>query len=202
MKPSTIKTLTTKAKVPARLEEEDYEVVSLAVMQGNVEKLNPEQRRVFDRTRAAYDIVCDTPMKRAAVNKLRALYPGISEMQAYRDIDYAIKIWNPKHRLDREFLESILVNTLIANITDPDSDEAARAKNLATFQKYLSSLPQEAMDPTLMQKHDIYIQLNLNGETVNLPYTKGDLLADQHKQYASILEHEIIDVEAEEIMES
>lgn len=204
MKPSTIQKLTTnpKSKQLSKLDEGDYEVVSLAVMQGNIDTLNAEQKTVYNRTRAAYSIVCETPVKRTAVNKLQALYPDISLMQAYRDIDYSIKIWNPKNRFDRDFLESILINTLIENITDPNSDEAARAKNMATMQKYLSSLPQEAMDPTLMQKHDIYIQLNLNGETINIPYSKGELIAKKNQQYATVLEHEITDVEAEDIMES
>lgn len=202
-KPSTLKKITTDTTKQIKLEKEDnYEVVSLAVMQGNISTLNYEQKEVYERTRAAYSIVCETPIKNRAVKKLQALFPGISISQAYNDIDYAIKIWNPKNRFDKEFLESILLNTLIDNITDPKSDESARAKNLSTFQKYLSSLPQEKIDPTLMQKHDIYIQLNMNGTTVNIPYSKCDLIAPQNKQYATILEHEITDVEAEDIMES
>ena len=201
MKPSTIKKLTTKQTKVVRVED-TYEVVSLAVMKGNLAKLNDEQKELYDRTRAAYSIVCDTPVKSTAVKKLQALYPGLSLMQAYRDIDYAIKIWNPKNRFDKDFLESILLNTLIKNITDQKSDEVSRAKNLATFQKYLSSLPQEAIDPTLMQKHDIYIQLNMNGSTIKLPYSKSDLIDPQNEQYATVLEHEITDVEAEEIIES
>ena len=200
MKPSTIQKITTKPD-KIKPKEDDYEVVSLAVMQGNIATLNEEQKAMYDRTRAAYSIVCDTPVKAVAVKKLQALYPQLSLMQAYRDIDYAIKIWNPKNRFDRDFLESILLNTLIDNITDPNSDESARAKNLATFQKYLSSLPQEAIDPTLMQKHDIYIQLNMNGSTINLPYSSLDLISKDNQQYATVLEHEITDVQAEEIME-
>lgn len=200
---STLKKITTNITSPTKIEKEDnYEVVSLAVMQGNIATLNNEQKEVYERTRAAYSIVCETPVKNKAVKKLQALFPGISLSQAYNDIDYAIKIWNPKNRFDKEFLETILLNTLIDNITDPNSDEVARAKNLATFQKYLSSLPQEPIDPKMMEKHDIYIQLNMNGTIINLPYSKGDLIAPENKQYATVLEHEITEVQAEDIMKS
>ncbi len=182
--------------------EERYEVVSLAIMQGNVERLNERERKLYDRLHAAYNIICETPIKGQAVKKLMDLYPNINEAYAYKDIDYAIRIWNPKTRLDREFLESVMVDALLENIKNPNSDEGSRAKNLATLQRYISSLPQEPADPTLMQKHNIYIQLNYNGDTINIPYSQGKLPNAPKREVAAMLDDEITDVEAEEIIES
>lgn len=201
-KPSLVKKLTTKDKTNTihRIDEEDYEIVSLAVMQGNIDRLNSQQQKMFERTRAAYSIVCETPLKSESVHKLCALYPDISIMQAYRDIDYAIKIWNPKNRFDRDFLESILMNALIENIKNPNSDESARAKNMATLQRYLSSLPQENIDPNLLQKHNIFIQLNVGGKEERVSGSGRD--SGRTMDITDLLDNEITDVEAAEILES
>ncbi len=186
---------------PYQTDESDFEVVSIAVMQGNVDALNERERKVLKVTEEAYHIVTEHPVKSHAVNALAELHPELSKAQLYRYIDYAIRIWNPRHRLDRDFLEQIFVNKLLESISDPGVDDEVRAKNLATYQRYLSSLPQETIDPSMMEKHDIYIQLNINGNNIDIPFEKLSLLTDETKRIAGVLDQEITDVEAEEIME-
>ena len=178
-----------------------YEEVSLAVAQGRSGELNERQRAVLERTKDAYRIICDLPNKREAVNKLKELYPGLSEMQLYRDINYAIRIWNPMNRLDRDFLTTAFLNKLIKEIYDEECDAATRAKNLATFERYLSNIPQDPMDPTMMEKHTINIQLNINGSTITVPADKWAKLKE-NKIIAAALEQEISETQAAEIMES
>ena len=178
-----------------------YEEVSLAVAQGRSGELNERQRAVLERTKDAYRIICDLPNKREAVNKLKELYPGLSEMQLYRDINYAIRIWNPMNRLDRDFLTTAFLNKLIREIYDEECDAATRAKNLATFERYLSNMPQDPMDPTMMEKHTINIQLNINGSTITVPADKWAKLKE-NKIIAAALEQEISETQAAEIMES
>ena len=178
-----------------------YEEVSLAVAQGRSGELNERQRAVLERTKDAYRIICDLPNKREAVNKLKELYPGLSEMQLYRDINYAIRIWNPMNRLDRDFLTTAFLNKLIKEIYDDECDAATRAKNLATFERYLSNMPQDPMDPTMMEKHTINIQLNINGSTITVPADKWAKIKE-NKLIAAALEQEIGEAQAAEIMES
>ena len=113
----------TRVPVPFRERQRDddltvYEEVSLAVADGRSEQLNERQQAVLERTKAAYRIICDLPDKRKAVNKLKELYPELSEMTLYRDINYAIRIWNPMIRMDRDFLttaSSVGVSVEVAN---------------------------------------------------------------------------------------
>lgn len=190
-----------KLRKPYKNDESDFEVVSIAVMQGNVDALNEQQRHVLEVTKEAYNIVSDHPIKSQAVKALGALHPDISQAQLYRYIDYAIRIWNPKNRLDREFLETVFVNKLMQEICREEATEESRSKNLATMQKYLASLPPESIDPSMLQKHDIYIQLNINGSNIDIPFEKLRLLTDETKRIAGALDQEITDVQAAEIME-
>ncbi len=164
------------------------------------EQLNERQQAVLERTKAAYRIICDLPDKRKAVNKLKELYPELSEMTLYRDINYAIRIWNPMNRMDRDFLTTAFLNKLISEIYNDECDAATRAKNLATFERYLSNMPQDPMDPTIMEKHTINIQLNINGNTITVPADKWAKIKE-NKLIAAALDQEISEAQAEEMME-
>lgn len=194
-----------RVPVPFRDRQRDddltvYEEVSLAVADGRSEQLNERQQAVLERTKAAYRIICDLPDKRKAVNKLKELYPELSEMTLYRDINYAIRIWNPMNRMDRDFLTTAFLNKLISEIYNDECDAATRAKNLATFERYLSNMPQDPMDPTIMEKHTINIQLNINGSTITVPADKWAKIKE-NKLIAAALDQEISEAQAEEIME-
>ena len=54
-------------------------------------------------------------------------------------------------------------------ISKPNASEAVRSKNLATLQKYLENLPDNNIDPHLTEANNVYIQVNLNNKTFNLP---------------------------------
>lgn len=196
----------TRVPVPFRERQRDddltvYEEVSLAVADGRSEHLTERQQAVLERTKAAYRIICDLPDKRKAVNKLKELYPELSEMTLYRDINYAIRIWNPMNRMDRDFLTTAFLNKLISEIYNDECDAATRAKNLATFERYLSNMPQDPMDPTIMEKHTINIQLNINGNTITVPADKWAKIKE-NKLIAAALDQEISEAQASEIMES
>ncbi len=195
----------TRVPVPFRDRQRDddltvYEEVSLAVADGRSEQLNERQQAVLERTKDAYRIICDLPDKRKAVNKLKELYPELSEMTLYRDINYAIRIWNPMNRMDRDFLTTAFLNKLISEIYNDECDAATRAKNLATFERYLSNMPQDPMDPTIMEKHTINIQLNINGNTITVPADKWAKIKE-NKLIAAALDQEISEAQAVEIME-
>ncbi len=196
----------TRVPVPFRDRQRDddltvYEEVSLAVADGRSEQLNERQQAVLERTKAAYRIICDLPDKRKAVNKLKELYPELSEMTLYRDINYAIRIWNPMNRMDRDFLTTAFLNKLISEIYNDECDAASRAKNMATFERYLSHTPQDPIDPELMEKHTINIQLNINGRTITVPADKWAKIKE-NKLIAAALDQEIVEAQAAEIMES
>ena len=181
--------------------ESDFETIALAVMQGRSGDLSDTQRHMLDLTRDAYRIVCGYPNKSVAVKEMCALHPELSERTALTYVNQGIRIWNPGDRLERDFLNTVFLQALIKEIYSEDSDAATRAKNLATLQRYLSDMPQDPMDPTIMEKHTINIQLNINGSTITVPADKWAKLKE-NKIIAAALEQEISETQAAEIMES
>jgi len=180
--------------------ESDFETIALAVMQGRSGDLNDPQRHMLDLTRDAYRIVCGYPNKSVAVKEMCALHPELSERTALAYVNQGIRIWNPGDRLERDFLNTVFLQALIKEIYSEDSDAATRAKNLATLQRYLSEMPQDPMDPTMMEKHTINIQLNINGNTINIPADQWAKIKE-NKLIAAALDQEITDAQAKEIME-
>ena len=181
--------------------ESDFESISLAVMQGRTDALTAEQQRMLDFTRDAYRIVCEYPNKSVAVKTMRELHPELTERTALNYVNYGIRIWNPGNQLERDFLNTVFLTALLKEIHDPGSDAASRAKNLATLQRYISDMPQDPMDPSMMEKHTINIQLNINGSTITVPADKWAKIKE-NKIIAAALEQEISETQAAEIMES
>lgn len=180
--------------------ESDFESISLAVMQGHTDALSEEQQRMLDLTRDAYRIVCEYPNKSVAVKTMRELHPELTERTALNYVNYGIRIWNPGNQLERDFLNTIFLTAIIKEIHDKNADSASRAKNLATLQRYLADMPQDPMDPTMMEKHTINIQLNINGSTITVPADKWAKIKE-NKIIAAALEQEISETQAAEIME-
>ena len=67
-----------KLRKPYKNDESDFEVVSIAVMQGNVDALNEQQRHVLEVTKEAYNIISYHPIKSQVVKALGELHPDIS----------------------------------------------------------------------------------------------------------------------------
>lgn len=116
------------------------------------------------------------------MKKMCTLHPELTERTALNYINQGIRIWNPTNRLDRDFLNTVFLSALLKEIYSTDCDAASRAKNLATLQRYLANMPQDPMDPEMLEKHTINIQLNINGSTITVP-------ADQ---WAKIKENKLI----------
>ena len=181
---------------------EQYEKISEYYLTGREDMLNSEQIAILDRWKSAYGILKDNPIKHVAIAKLRALYP-ISETQAAADVNNAMKFWSKNNKIDRDFLDAWFINKLLQEITDDDKDEHAKAKNLATLQKYLQTMPAQEIDPRHIEKNNVNICFNIANQNIiinekelhKLPQGDVTRLLDS-------LSHEITDVEAEEIMDS
>jgi hypothetical protein len=179
---------------------EQYEKISELYLTGRDDQLNEEQIAILRRWKAAYMILEKYPAKYIAITKLQELYP-ISETQAATDIQNAMKFWNKNNSIDRDFLHALFINKLLEEITKPNADESAKAKNFSTLQKYLKEMPAQEIDPKHIEKNNINICFNIANqnfvlnekELYKLPKTDVVKLMDS-------LSYEIVEAEAEEIM--
>ena len=183
--------------------ETDFEAVSEYFTTGNTTALTETQQRILERLRTAHAIMRKYPRKSVAALKLQARFPEISKEQAYCDIRNACRLWNKYDPVDRDFLEGWFLDWLMREISDPSTSDNARAKNLATLQKFLSQLPPQKIDPKLMETNQIYVQFNINNKQVKIPETVLMKLPDDiRRQLLGSLDDEITEETACEIINS
>ena len=186
-----------------KIRETDFEAVSEYFTTGSTTALTETQQRILERLRTAHAIMRKYPRKSVAALKLQARFPEISKEQAYCDIRNACRLWNKYDPVDRDFLEGWFLDWLMREISDPSTSDNARAKNLATLQKFLSQLPPQKIDPKLMETNQIYVQFNINNKQVKIPEAVLMKLPDDiRRQLLGSLDDEITEETACEIINS
>ncbi len=186
-----------------RVREEDFEAISQYYTTGQSEALTERQQHILERLRTAHAILRKYPRKSVAALKLRARFPDISREQAFCDLRNACRLWNKYDPVDRDFLEGWFLDWLMKEIANPATSDAARAKNLATLQKYLSQLPPQKIDPKLMEANQIFVQFNINNRHVSIPENVLlKLPLDVRRQLLGSLDDEITEEDACQILES
>lgn len=184
-----------------KIADEQYDKISEYFLTGREDQLNEEQRVILKRWKSAYDILWDNPTKRLAIAKLRQLYT-ISETQAAADVSNAMKFWSKNHSRDRDFLDNWFREKLVEEIIKGE-DEYVKSKNFATLQKYLREMPAQEIDPRHIEKNTINICFKIANQNFTLNEKElYKLPKSDVTQLMDSLSHEIIEVEAEEILNS
>ena len=186
-----------------QLREDDFAAISEYYSTGESSALTEKQQAILDRLRTAHAILRKYPRKSVAVLKLQARYPDLSREQAFVDVRNACRLWNKYDPIDRDFLEGWFLDWLMKEIANPACSDTARAKNIATLQKYLAQLPPVKIDPKLMESNQIFIQFNVNGNSITLPEELiAKLPTELRRQFMDGLNNEIDDDTAYEILNS
>ena len=180
----------------------NFDVVKEYLNNGASKTLSAEHQRMVDICLDVYQMLKKYPQRNICINRLR-VQQGLTYPTAAKYVDFARATWGNYVDLKREFLETFFLEKLLQEISDPDASEAAKAKNLATLQKHLEAMPEQQVDPKLMEKNTVYIQVNIGGRSV--PLSEEDLeqipMAVGQKLLAS-LGGNIDDQEAVRLLES
>ena len=180
----------------------NFDVVKEYLNSGASKTLSAEHQRMVDICLDVYQMLKKYPQRNICINRLM-VQQGLSRPTATKYVDFARATWGNYVDLKREFLETFFIEKLLQEISDPDASEAAKAKNLATLQKHLEAMPEQQVDPKLMEKNTVYIQVNIGGRSV--PLSEEDLeqipMAVRQKLLAS-LGGNIDDHEAVRLLES
>lgn len=187
----------------AQENEDNYQAIALYYSGVTDVELRDDQKAVLDRWRTAHAILRKCPRAYQAAKMLRSRYPDISLAQARVDVQSAARLWNVSEKVDRDFLESWFVDTLLKEISNPGASEAIRAKNLQTLGTWLKSQPPVTIDPHLMERN----QVNIIFQTDNrqIVYSEEDILhlkpSDREKLLTS-MPHNLTEAQAAEILNS
>jgi hypothetical protein len=118
-------------------------------------------------------------------------------------VDFARQNWSAYVDVKREFLETFFLDRLLTEIASPDATEAVRSKNLATLQKYLEHMPDQHIDPKVMEQNNVNIQINIGGRTLTLKESELEAMPIEARQVlTSFLSGDIDDNTSMALLES
>ena len=145
----------------------NFDVVKEYLNTGSSKAMSAENQRMLDICLDCYALLKKYPQRNICIKRIM-VQRGLSQPVAAKYVDFARATWGNYVDLKRDFLETFFLEKLLSEISDPESSEAVRSKNLSTLQKYLESMPEEKLDPKLMERNTVYIQVNVAGQQVNL----------------------------------
>lgn len=182
--------------------EIDFGIVKEYLSTGESSALSEERKTMLSISRDAWSLLQRYPQRGVCIKQLMALR-NISYKTAARYVDFARDTWGDYLGMNQKFLQNYLLNQLVKEISNPSSSEATKAKNLATLQKHIASMPQRDVDPTVMESNKIFIQFNMGEKVISLPQDViKHLPKEVQESFFSSLSSEITDAEVLEILES
>ncbi len=180
----------------------DFAIVREYLSTGDSTALSSERKHMLTVSKDAWSLLQRYPQRGVCIKQLMALH-AISYKTAARYVDFARDTWGDYIGLNQKFLQTYLLNQLVKEISNPSSSEANKAKNLATLQKHLASMPQKDIDPTLMESNNVFIQFNMGEKSLTLPQRVIKALPkDIQEELFASLNTEITDAEVIEILNS
>ena len=184
------------------ISDANFEAVRDYINTGNSRALNDEHKHMLDICVFCYGLLRDFPQRNVCIRKLMAA-KGLPYTTAARYVDFTRQTWGNYVDYRREFLEVFFLEKLMAEISSPDASEAVRSKNLATLQKYLDNRPADNIDPKLMEKNTVNIQVNLGAKHFVLNQSMlAALPVAVRQQILAAIDDTVDDAGAEALLES
>lgn len=187
----------------AQTNDENYQAIALYYSGTTDVELRDDQKAILERWRTAHAILRKYPRPYVAAKMLQSRYPEISLAQARVDIQSATRLWNVSEKVDRDFIESWFVDTLLKEISNPGASEAVKARNLQTLGAWLKAQPPVEIDPHLVERNQINIVFNTDNRQI--VYSEADIMrlkpADRERLLGS-MPNSLTEAQAAEILNS
>lgn len=182
--------------------ELNFEVIKEYINGGSSVALSTEYKKMLDICLDCYALLKKYPQRNVCIRRLM-IQQGLSYNTAAKYVDFARNTWGSYVDLKRDFLETFFVEKILEEISDKDASESSRAKNLATLQKHLENMPEQRVDPKLMEKNTVLIQVNINGRMIPLPERLLERIPmDVRQEFLSALSGEVDDDTSVKLLES
>lgn len=180
----------------------NFEVVKSYLNGGVSGALSEEHKRMLDICLDCYALLKKYPQRNICIRRLMN-QNGLAYNTAAKYVDFARNTWGSYVDLKRDFLETFFVEKILEEISDKDASESSRAKNLATLQKHLENMPEQRVDPKLMEKNTVLIQVNINGRMIPLPERLLERIPmDVRQEFLSALSGEVDNDTSVKLLES
>jgi hypothetical protein len=156
--------------------------------------LAPQYQKILERWKKADDLLDKYPNLKDSVKLYQAKYPELSDSQVYNDFHNAKKLFNNAKRIDKEWLRRWVVNDIFKLI---DAAKNWGPKGFKAWNTAHSNLIKAVgldqkeeidIDPEILQQHNFFIVLNVNGKQIKTDLNVFNSMPDAtRKQIADAL---------------
>lgn len=184
------------------LSEQRYEVIQAHILDPENSPLPENLRDQFNRVLQVARLIDDYPDDNHIINLMMTKY-RVSQTQIRKDIALAKELFKTNHTFDWDFWQAWQIKDQLELIQE--CKLRGDLKNWNAAKKVLAVMigqkPEAVDDPRRMEKNVFNIQVNYNGQTLNIDLDKvRNLPANVKQDILQQLYSSVDDITAEEIM--
>ena len=162
------------------------------------------QQEQFNRVMSAARLLDSHPDIDHVITLLQAKY-NCAAVTLRRDVELAREVYKTKHTFDWDFWHTWQIRDQLELIRECKIKGNLKEWNAAkkVLHQIIGDKPEDLADDRNKGNNQVFIQMNFNGQVVNMPISEAHALKpDEMKQVMDIMNQPIDEAEAEEIMES
>lgn len=184
------------------LSEQRYEVIQAHILDPENSPLPENLRDQFNRVLQVARLIDDYPDDNHIINLMMTKY-RVSQTQIRKDIALAKELFKTNHTFDWDFWQAWQIKDQLELIQE--CKLRGDLKNWNAAKKVLAVMigqkPEAVDDPRRMEKNVFNVQVNYNGQTLNIDLDKvRNLPANVKQDILQQLYSSVDDITAEEIM--
>lgn len=184
------------------LSEQRYEVIQAHILDPENSPLPENLRDQFNRVLQVARLIDDYPDDNHIINLMMTKY-RVSQTQIRKDIVLAKELFKTNHTFDWDFWQAWQIKDQLELIQE--CKLRGDLKNWNAAKKVLAVMigqkPEAVDDPRRMEKNVFNVQVNYNGQTLNIDLDKiRNLPANVKQDILQQLYSSVDDITAEEIM--
>lgn len=190
-----------KRKSLMRLTHDEIEAYILDPENNTLPEAQMEQ---FNRVMSAARLLDSHPDIDHVITLLQAKY-NCAAVTLRRDVELAREVYKTKHTFDWDFWHTWQIRDQLELIRECKIKGNLKEWNAAkkVLHQIIGDKPEDLADDRNKGNNQVFIQMNFNGQVVNMPISEAHALKpDEMKQVMDIMHQPIDDAEAEEIMDS
>lgn len=184
------------------LSEQRYEMIQAHILDPEHSPLPENLREQFNRVLQVARLIDDYPDDNHIINLMMTKY-RVSQTQIRKDIALAKELFKTNHTFDWDFWQAWQIKDQLELIQE--CKLRGDLKNWNAAKKVLAVMigqkPEAVDDPRRMEKNVFNVQVNYNGQTLNIDLDKiRNLPANVKQDILQQLYSSVDDITAEEIM--
>jgi hypothetical protein len=153
--------------------------------------LAPQYQSILERWKKADDLLDRYPNLKDAVKLYHAKFPDLSDSQVYNDFQNSKKIFNNFKKIDKDWIRRWLINDIFKVIATAKAygPKGLKAWNTAHINLLkaagLDQKEEIEIDPEILQHHNFYTVINIDGSSVKSDFKIFESLPDATRKQLS-----------------